>query len=361
VAELNTSFGQTPQRSRRGENNALRRGQSKIHRRYTPTLCSSVPRGMASKVAARVSGHNWHRNADLIALRREGFIPYTKRNDPHYQPKPMRIHARSELCEALTALSHVMAAYCDYHYDPEKEYVFEVMAPMELLASRIGVMHTYENGRKAYDIALSALSVLEQMGYAYVDRADDPDTGQNKPMRIWLRDAFFTSRGITVEEIRKWLGEHRRWAIKHGLTESLRRKHEQHLLRMERIGISIKDKHKLRNKLRQIKRWVTSPDLAEEKQARITELDDALKRLEDERLDTLLDKQQQSLTSLAGAKARRQNSYHQAFIQWSVSGKMTPIQVIQLETALKREQPGLISSDPETYYRLLLERAGVLP
>ncbi|MBP1039242.1 Replication protein, partial [Serratia fonticola] len=39
---------------------------------------------MASKVVARVSSHNWHRNPDLVELRQNGYVPYTKRNDPYY-------------------------------------------------------------------------------------------------------------------------------------------------------------------------------------------------------------------------------------------------------------------------------------
>ncbi|STU54630.1 Uncharacterised protein [Klebsiella pneumoniae subsp. ozaenae] len=65
---------------------------------------------MASKVVARMSSHDWRRNDDLIGLRRQGYIPYTQRNNPDYRPKPMRIAARSESREALTVLSMVLGA-----------------------------------------------------------------------------------------------------------------------------------------------------------------------------------------------------------------------------------------------------------
>jgi hypothetical protein len=110
---------------------------------------------------ARVGSHDWHRNHDLIELRRTGYVPYTRRNDPQFQPKSMRISARSESCEALTALSLVLAANSDYN--PDSDYPFEVMAPFEQLASGMGMLHVYENGRKAYDSPLHALSVLEQL------------------------------------------------------------------------------------------------------------------------------------------------------------------------------------------------------
>lgn len=273
----------------------------------------------------------------------------------------MRIHARSELRETLTVLSMAMAANCDYN--PDSDYNFEIMLPFEQIAAATGTLHVYENGRKAYDSALEALSVMEQLGYVIVSRDKDTDTGQNKPLRIWLTDKFFTSRGIRVEEIRQWLGQFKAWAVKNGLTESLRRKYEQHLLRIDRIGISIKDKHSLRNRLKQIKRWVVSPDLTAEKQAKVSLLEgelENLRRKNNERLDELLDDTDNNLRSLAKAKAkaRRQNPHYQAWVRWSNMAMRH--QVIALEQALSREQPGLITAEPETYYRLLLERAGAL-
>lgn len=348
-------------KTRRGESNALRRGQPKIHRRNTPQLCCAIPRGMASKVVARMQSHDWHRNQDLIALRRVGYIPYTRRKDPHFKPKPMRVSARSESCEALNALSMALAANCDYN--PDSDYPFEIMAPFEQIAAAMGQLHVYENGRKAYDSPLKALSVQEQLEYVLVDHDKDTDSGQNKPLRIWLSEKFFTSRGIAVEEIRQWLGQFRSWAIKNGLTESLRKKYERHLLRIERIGLDIKDKHSLRNRLKQIKRWVVSPDLTAKKQAKVSMLEgelDKLNRQNGERLDELLDDTAGNLRSLARAKAKRQNPYYQAYIAWSTSARVMPHQVNTLEQTLSQEQPGLRHSDPESYYRLLLERAGAL-
>lgn len=342
------------QTSRRGEANALRKGLSKIHRRYQPGLKCSVPRGMASKIVARVSSHNWHRNPDLIELRRTGYVPYCKRNDPHYVPKPMRISARSEACEALTALSQVMAANCDYN--PDSDYPFEVMAPMELLASYMGVLHVYDSGRRAYDVALNALSVMEQLQYAIVLHGKDTDSGQNKPLRIWLSEKFFTSRGIAVDEIRQWLGQFRAWAVKNGLTESLREKYERHLLRIEHIGIDLKNRHSLRNRLKQIRRWVVNPDLAKEKANAVGQLEDALDSLDGgNRLDLVLDNLQ---SKIKGGAKRPTPRFYQAYVQWS--NATMPHLVTRLEAALRREQPGLLNSDPESYYRQLLERAGVL-
>ncbi len=362
MASVNTNLLFPESRTtRRGEANAKRRGQPKIHRRYAPQLSCAVPRGMASKVVARMQSHDWHRNQDLIALRRVGYIPYTRRNDPHFKPKPMRVSARSESCEALNALSMALAANCDYN--PDSDYPFEIMAPFEQIAAAMGQLHVYENGRKSYDSPLKALSVQEQLEYVLVDHDKDTDSGQNKPLRIWLSEKFFTSRGIAVEEIRQWLGQFRTWAIKNGLTESLRKKYERHLLRIERIGLDIKDKHSLRNRLKQIKRWVVSPDLTARKQAKVSMLEGELEKLNrqnGERLDALLDDTDGNLRSLARAKAKRQNPYYQAYIAWSTSARVMPHQVNTLEQTLSQEQPGLRHSDPESYYRLLLERAGAL-
>lgn len=319
----------------------------------------SVPRGMAGKVVARLSGHDWRRNGDLRALRQTGYVPYAERGNPHYQPKPMRVCARSESREALTALSMVLGANCDYN--PDSDYPFELMLPFETVAQYMGVLHVYESGRKAYDVALNALSVLEQLEYVIVSRGRDSDSGQNKPLRLWLTDKFFTSRGIGVEEIRQWLNQYRLWAIRNGLTVTLRQKYERHLLRINRLGIDIERKHSLKNRLKQIKRWVVSPDLQNLKKEAEAAIEDELARRQqnEHRLDTLLDDTADTIKQLASAKRRQQNGFYQAWVRWSMQG--SPIQAMQLEAALKREQPGLLTENPEAYYRLLLERAGALP
>lgn len=338
-------------RPRRGEANALRKGQPKIHRRYTPVLSCPVPRGMAAKVVARLGSHDWNRNPDLVELRRAGYVPYTRRRDAGYQPKPMRISTRSESREALTALSLALAANCDYN--PDSDYPFEIMMPFEQVAAAMGVLHQYESGRKSYDVALHALSVQEQLGYVIALHSQDSDSGQNKPMRLWLSEKFFTSRGIAVEEIRQWLGQFKRWAVKNGLTESLRRKYEQHLLRIERIGIDLKSRHSLRNRLKQLKRWVFSPDLAPAAREKMAQLRDELAGQDAQRLDIVLDE-----TATVLRQRRQQlNGHYQAWIKWS-TGQPT-LAAMQLENALKQEQPGLLQQDPESFYRQLLERAGV--
>lgn len=341
--------------SRRGESNSLRKGTSKIHRRYQPELKCTVPRGMAQKVVARLGSHDWHRNHDLIKLRQTGYVPYTKRGDRNYVPKPMRISARSESCQALNMLSLALAANCDYN--PDSEHPFEIMAPFEQIAAAMGMLHVYENGRKAYDSPRNALSVQEQLGYVIVLHDKDTDTGQNKPLRVWLTDKFFTSRGISVEEIRQWLGQFRIWAIKNGLSENLRKKNERHLLRIERIGIDLKTRHSLRNRLKQIKRWVVSPDLANEKKAKVEAIENVLAEQESERLDTILDETLKQ-TSRFGKK-KPSNGFRMEFVKWSTS--VPPVVVMNYEKKIKDAYPGLLNSDPEAYYQLVLKSAGIIP
>lgn len=330
--------------SRRGEANRLRKGLSKTHRNHQPAFTGNGPRGMASKVVARLRNHDWNRNTALIALRQRGYTPWSRMFDKTFQPAPMRVSTRQESREALTALSLTLAANCDCN--PDSEYMFEVMMPVEELARRMGVLHRYDNGRQAYDVLLHALRVMEELEYLVVHRARDTDSGQFKPMRIFLTETFFTSRGIGVEEIRHWLHQYRQWAIARGLTQSLRERHERHLLKMARMGIDIERSHSLRNRLRQIKRQVVSPDLAAEKRQVMDSLGSQLENLE-RRI-------KKSATPSSGGR------HWQAWVRWSTGPEAPMYRVRELEQAVQQAHPELKVSDPEQYYRRLLEKAGAL-
>lgn len=329
--------------TRRGEMNCQRKGQAKIHRNHRPQFAGKTPRGMASKVVACIRHHDWRRNADLIALRRKGYTPYSRIFDSSFKPKPLRITARSESREALSVLSIVLAANCDYN--PDSKYMFEVMLAVEEIARRMGVLHVYDNGRKAYDVLLNALRVLEQLDYVVIHRDHDSDSGQNKPMRIFLTELFFTSRGITIDSVRQWLHKYHQWAIAVGVAASLREKYERHQLKMARMGIDIDRYHSLKNRLKKIKRWVVSPELSAEKQHIIKTIN----------------------VSLVNSKQKRSTPvnrgnicYQHAWWRWTASEACTPVMRLRMESALKTEFPNLIITDTEQYYRLLLERAGVL-
>ncbi|PKE27582.1 Replication protein [Rahnella sp. AA] len=329
--------------SRRGEANRLRKGQPKTHRNNQPGYIGKTPRGMAAKVVACFRQHDWCRNADLIELRRTGYTPYSRMFDASFIPKPMRITPRSESREALTSLSLTLAANCDY--SPDSDYLFEVMLPVEDIARRMNALHVYENGRKAYDVLLHALRVMEQLDYVVVHRDRDADSGQNKPMRIFLTDRCFTSRGIAVESIREWLHKYRQWAVASGLAESMKEKYQRHLLKMARLGINIDRHHSLKNRLRQIKRWVVSPELREEKARTAADL------------GAVLDEQTRKVRQLRpGKEATR---YQNAWRRYAAGGQLTMVAQMSLENALKAEFPTLLATNAEKFYQLLLERAGV--
>ncbi len=211
--------------------------KKKIHRRYIPKLSCRIPRGIASKLIARVSNHNWHHNYDLINLRRK---------------LGMRIHARSELCETLTILSSVLIAHCNYSV--YSEYLFEIYVPFEIIAYSMNMLHIYENGRKSYDPPLHALRILEKLKYLIIFRQRNPDTGHCKPLRIWLTPRFFTSRGITIQEIRLSLMKLEKWVINKKLTSTYISYKNKHLIKMRVIGIDLIKYPSLRNLLLNIRK-----------------------------------------------------------------------------------------------------------
>ena len=298
---------------------------------------------MAAKVVGAIREHDWNRNTDLIELRKKGYTPWSHLHDNQFVPRPMRISTRSESRRALSALSLVLAANSDYN--PDSDYMFEVMLPVEEVARRMGVLHVYDNGRKSYDPTLHAMRVLEEMGYVIVHRTKDSDSGQFKPMRLFLSDKFFTSRGMSLSEVRESLYKFRQWAIGVGVAESLKEKYQRHLLKMARLGIDIERHHSLKNRLRQIKRWVVSPELRAEK------------NVVEEDLGAILDEQQEKLRQMASKP--NTSRYRQAWVRWSTSQEAPPAVTYRLEKALKAEFPELYFTDPEKYYQLLLDRAGV--
>ncbi len=323
--------------SRRGELNSQRKGLSKIHRRYKPLYSYQAPKGIAGKVFACITGHDWNRNSSLAELRRKGYTPYSRQFDPSFKPTPLRAGVRSESRDALTALAFALAANCDY--SPDSEYPFEIMVPFEEIARQMGVVHEYANGRIAYDIACHALRVTEEMGHLYVARGMDKDSGQYKAMRIFLKSEFFTSKGIPLEELKTMLYRFQAWTRKKGLSQSLKARNERHLLRLNRLNLSIEKLHSLKKLLKRVKWHITSPALIEEKQKTVRSLEDAI--------------QSKRVTTL-------KPTCKQKWISWVNSGKAPVYQTRKLESEVRELHPHLFLADEEQFYRLLLERAGLL-
>ncbi|MNS38132.1 hypothetical protein D3C71_1615740 [compost metagenome] len=116
---------------------------------------------------------------------------------------------------------------------------------------------------------------------------------------------------------------------------------------MARLGIDIDSHHSLKNRLRQIKRWVVSPDLLQEKKAIVEDLG--------KELDVLASKMR-----TRNGNGKIVNRYQMTWVRWSTSAEAHPIKIMQFKRVLTDEHPSLERDDPEQYYRLLLERAGVL-
>lgn len=322
--------------SRRGELNSQRKGLSKIHRRNKPLYGHHAPKGIAGKIFACITGHDWNRNPVLAELRRKGYTPYSRQFDPNFKPCPLRAGVRSESREALTALSFALAANCDY--SPESEYPFEIMVPFEEIARQMGVLHQYENGRVAYDIACHALRVTEEMGHLYVARGMDKDSGQYKAMRIFLKPEFFTSKGVSLDELKTLLSRFQAWTRKKGLSQSLKERNERHLLRLERLNLGIEKLHSLKKLLKRVKWQITSPALIEEKQKVVRSIQDAI--------------QAKRVTSLKVTSKQK-------WLSWANSEKAPVYLTRKIESEIRELHPHLLATDEEQFYRLLLERAGV--
>ncbi|OTA14493.1 hypothetical protein Xvie_03652 [Xenorhabdus vietnamensis] len=352
-----STFDPSVRRSRRGEYNALRRGQPKIHRRNIPKQDIKIPTGTPARLSRTLKSHDWRRDRALIALRQKGYTPYSERKNPHYVPKPMRISTRSESREALTSLSLAFVANADFF--PGHDYLFEVMVPFEFIAKAMGVLHEYDNGRKSYDVALHALSVLEQLEQIVVHRDKDRDAGQNKPMRIWLKPEFFMSKGIPCDEIRRSLIDFQNWAIKSGQLENLEKKYQRHLLNMVRLGIDIESKHALRQLLKKIKRSVVAPDLQEQKAEALKQIEDSIELLDRKKSknpEAELDRTQRSVDSLR-KKDKSDSIYWRMFVEWQKT--TTPVAVYYAKTKLKAQYPH-VNEYSEQFYRLLLEQEGII-
>lgn len=325
--------------SKRGEFNTLRKGLSKIHRRYTPAFeLNKRPKGIEAQLFACICNHDWNKNSDLIALRKRGYTPFSRQFDPSFKPQPRRLGVRSESREALTALHFALAANCDFN--PDSEYPFEVTVPFEEIARQMGVLHRYENGRVACDIAYHALRVTEELEQAIVVREFDKDSRQYKAMRIFLTVKFFTNKGIALDNLKTMLTRFQAWTRKNGLSQSLQERYQRHLLRLERLDLSIAKRHSLKKLLKRIKWQVTSPELINEKQQIVSVVQDSLNK----------------------KSATGQNVASRAKVLWFRylnSPSSMPIITTRLELALSKEHPTLRQTDEEQFYRILLERAGV--
>ncbi|WP_099136898.1 hypothetical protein [Xenorhabdus budapestensis] len=234
--------------------------KTKIHRHYVPKYAGGLPAIVpVRRLAGALKIHDWNRNTPLYKLR-------CKRNQ--------RVSIRSERRETFSELALAMIAYADYN--PDSEYLFEIMCSTEKLASLCGQLYHYDNGRKCYDPIRLALKDWEAADMIYIDRDRDPETRQCKAMRIWLRPAFFDGLGFSLAEIREIVTRFRRWMEKKGLRKDYQRVYAEHTLRLARSNVaSLDNKHALKKLLLKVKRLVLGDDetLKKEKEHAINALE----------------------------------------------------------------------------------------
>ena len=288
----------------------------KIHRRYIPSFDGKVPNIVAAKrICAAIAVHDWNRNKSIYQLRC---------NDN------MRITIRSERRETYNELASALFANCDYN--PDSEYLFEVMCSVEELAKLVGQLHVYESGRKSYDPVLHALLDWEKAKLIVIDRDKDPETKQWKAMRIWITAEFFKEFGFSVPEMRKMLTDYRRWMEKHGVRETNKERYAKHILRLTKANIAnLDNKHSLKNLLKKIKRLIIG--------------DEELKREKEHIEHALKEKAEQA----KAAKPEVARPYYHAYVAWK--NKQPMFNVIKLENEVRRDHPTL--ADEELYQRLL--------
>ncbi|WP_446471524.1 RepA family replication protein [Xenorhabdus stockiae] len=221
------------------------RNKTKIHRHYTPKYTGSLPDiVLVRRLAGALKVHDWNRNSFLHKLRCD---------------RNQRVSIRSERRETFSELALALIAYADYN--PNNEYLFEVMCSVEKLAELCGQLFHYENGRKSYDPILHALHDWRDSELIVIHEDFDHEAKQHKAMRIWIRPEFFMGLGFTLSEVRDILKRFRLWMEKKGLRKSYDQIYAQHVLRLARSNVaSLDNKHSLKNLLKKLKRLVIGSD-----------------------------------------------------------------------------------------------------
>ncbi|PHM75280.1 hypothetical protein [Xenorhabdus cabanillasii] len=158
---------------------------TKIHRHYAPKYTGVLPKIVPiRRFAGALKRHDWNRNSFIYQLRCD---------------RNQRVSIRSERRETFSELALAMIAYADYN--PNHEYIFEVMCSVEKLAELCGQLYRYENGRKSYDPILHALNDWEHANLIVIDRDFDVESKQYKAMRIWIRPEFFIGLGFSLSGV----------------------------------------------------------------------------------------------------------------------------------------------------------------
>jgi hypothetical protein len=299
----------TPERSRKS-----------IHRHCIPEFVGKIPESVAARrFSAALEKHDWNRNRHIYKLRCE---------------RNQRVSVRSERREVFDSLGLALFSMCDYNAD--SEFLFEVMCGTHDLARATSLLYRTPTGRLTYDPILNALNDWEKAGLIIIVRGQDPETKQNKAMRIFLKPEFFEGLGFTVDELRKILVDYRRWAEKNGLRETAKKRYAAHITRIARSNVaSLDDKYSLKKLLLRIKRHVLGVNEDEGKKL-ISDLEKKLHETE---------------AALKSGQVKPSTAYYMAYTAWK--NKTPPAQVFPIEAEVKKANPGITG---EPFYKALLER-----
>lgn len=297
------------------------RTRKSVHRHCIPEFNGSIPNSVAARrFAAALEQHDWNRNRHIHKLRCE---------------RNQRVSVRSERREAYYAVAMAIISMCDYN--PDSPYLFEVMCGTHDLARLTGLLHRTAEGRLTYDPVLNALSDWEKAGTIILLRGQDPETKQNKAMRIFIRPEWFEGLGFSVDELRKIMTDYRRWMEKNGLRETGKQRYANHIARVARSNVAtLDDKYSLKKLLLKIKRHVLGVN-EDEGKALISDIERKIQAAD------------QALAN-AGRKKDAQ-PFYRAYITWK--NNTPPAKVYPLEAAIKAESPGVMGED---FYKALLER-----
>ncbi len=231
-------------------------------------------------------------------------------------------------------------ANCDYN--PDSDHLFEVMCSTEQLAQQTGQLHVdAATGRKTCDPVYKALKDWEDAGIIVVLKGLDPDSRQQKAMRIWIKPEFFAGLGFSVAELREIVNKFRRWLERKGLRETYRDRYSEHLKRLARSNVAdITDKHSLKNLLKKIKRHVLGEDAQQqdEKKRIVSDLEQHLIKTEE---------------ALSAAPAKEERRYWKLYAAWKA--QQPTATSYALENTARQNRPELSVANGEAYWRYLVE------
>lgn len=306
---------------KRGWNNALRKGKSKIHRHNKPKIfpVTCTCKGMR-RLAIKLSKHCFQKNGYLINKRRE---------------KNMRINIRSEREQSYESFSMIALKYLDL--DLFGCGLFEVKCSLEFIAKQMNIYYETASRKKHYDILHNVINDFEEAGLIIVYRSFDKENKVYKASRIWFTPEFFYGIGYTATTLREIILSRAKYLKKHKKTAIVKENYNNYLLKMERYGI-LDLSTSLVNLLIKIKRKLMGHLI-----------DAAMINETEHRKNSDKQKLQQKALKFEYKNMSAQDE----FMYKSVDLNLSPIDVYKLQKRVKQEYPNL--SNNEYWLQCLIE------